>query len=150
MSTFTVTIGVTGNVKGQAVNYTTSFDVEDVYDARNARVGAGSLSGIGHGTDGYVGAVQDCPSLIYARNTNPSQAGAVYLNDAITGDTKIIGLSPGQFVLLHEAINGEGIIASNATATATMEPVSGVTVQPFPNFHGYVEGSILTLNIAST
>jgi len=151
MSTFTVTISVTGTVKGQAVSYSDTFDVDDVYDARQAGINSGRALGVGFTPDdGYASARQACPSLIYARNSSQSQAGAVYMNDNATGDTKIMGLSAGQFILLHESVNGDGIVASNATAVTTLEEVTNVYVDAFPNFHGKTAGNVLTLNIAST
>lgn len=150
MSTFTVTLTANGTVKGRAIAYTTTFDIENVYDFQQSENDRGNPIGNGFTVSGLAQAKQDCPTLIFARNGATTNAGALYMADNGSGITKIIGLSAGQFALLHEMAQGEGIVVSNASASTAIEEVTHVYVDAFPNFHGEVVGQIFTLNTAAS
>lgn len=139
MSTFTITITCTGNVKGQAVSFLSEFDVDDVHDIATLNDNGQSLA-IGSNAQGAPAMPQDCPSVAFIRNNASTQPATARMALA-GGDVALFGLAAGQFVLLHEAAQGEGILTINATATDVLDEVTECYLNIFPGFHGTVTNS---------
>jgi hypothetical protein len=148
MSTFTITISASGNVKGQAVSFLSEFDVEDVHDIATLNDNGQSMS-IGSNASGAPAMPQDCPSVVFIRNNASTQPASARM--ALATDVAIFGLAAGQFVLLHEAAQGEGILTINATPTDVLDEVTECYVNAFPGFHGTVpNNTVINLYTAAS
>jgi hypothetical protein len=154
------TVTITGVVNGKKFNYVHEWAVEDVYDVGRIMMDSHDAGYSSSGTSSKAYSYeQDCPSYLMAANASTGVPGAIALTNEGASKEFYLILQAGQFVILGESANGDGIMTTNATDTTTsIESISeikattigGVVAGGVGNIFNHIKASFLIAFQAST
>lgn len=119
MADLTSTVTINGVINGRRVSVASTCVYEDIVDVGTTQDAAYNASYTTMGFNSSTSLVfnQDCPDYLLAINRSTSEAAMLGIEISGGAATYLLHLPPGGFAVLNQAVNGEGMVMVDNSAT---------------------------------